>query len=92
MTLPETIPNSLEEAVELLEARLDPEAWAVIASASTMAIFHMSLGLGIRNAWDLHGTSRLALWFQERDVSDADTMSGLILEMLQKRIKGEPVG
>ena len=48
-------------------------------NSGEMSIFHIGLGMWLRNNWKLWGDSRLSLYFNTKGVCNADNMSGYIL-------------
>jgi hypothetical protein len=76
-------PATLAEAHAELERIFSPQELAKIDSMPSedgMIQYHMPFGTGLRNRWGLWGDSPLAKHMQELGFSDADAMSGVILE------------
>jgi hypothetical protein len=52
---------------------------------------HFGVGMWMRNNWGLWGGSRLSKYFNERGYWHPDDMSGEILSLYYKRLKGEVI-
>lgn len=77
------IPTTLAEAHAELERMLPSKELAEIdamASEDDMSLYHMGLGMGIRNSWGLWAGGPLAKHMQELGFTHPDDMSGVILE------------
>ena len=87
----EGVPKTLDEAVDALIAGSEPEAIAGVRRGEfDPTRLHHGLGTGIRNGWGLWQHSPLARWFYARGVYHADDMSGIILDAVKHRVRGEP--
>lgn len=86
-------PRTLEQALDRLDANLQPEVKLRVRCVreGDLALFHMGLGLAIRNGWGLWGDSALAQWFKARDVRHPDDMSAIILHSYWRRLHGYPI-
>ena len=80
------LPETVDEAVERLLSVLEDEHKAVLAfmQEEELLDLHFSLGLAIRNAFDLHVPSKL---LASCAVVHPDDASGLIIQALWRRFK-----
>lgn len=85
----EKIPETLEEALSMIESELAQEDRKVIAESSPSE-FHFSVGMGLRNRWKLWTGSSLSLWFNKAGIKHPDDMSAIILTALKHRVVGTP--
>jgi hypothetical protein len=78
----DTIPNTLEEAIQVLDAMLCDEDKEYLRTEENAAILvHDSLGRWIRNNWSLWGDySPLKKQFIDRGITHPDEMSHNIIE------------
>ena len=93
--MPETamkIPETLEEAVEMIKAWDGVDEWVELDAVDTaIGIVHHGSGRRIRNAWGLWTGSKLAEQLYERfGLTHADDMSGLILHCAWRELNGLP--
>jgi len=57
-----------------------------------MNLYHMSMGLWMRNNWGLWKGSRLAKWFNAQGIIHPDDMSGIILTSFWRHLNNKPIG
>ncbi|CAN5823199.1 hypothetical protein BH09VER1_BH09VER1_41460 [soil metagenome] len=79
----EKIPTTLAEAHAELEKSLPPKELAKIdamKSEEDMIVYHMGLGMGIRNSWGLWSGGPLAKYLNGLGFTHPDDMSAVILE------------
>jgi len=82
-------PTTLEEAIELLHGGLTGEEVDAIYEEPSEA-WHNSVGRDLRNSWGLWARSPLAIHIMNHyGLGHADDMSGLILEGLRLKVRGE---
>jgi hypothetical protein len=80
-------PSSLEEAVDLLMKDMTEEEITFLKEHSAVTCHH-TVGQEIRNEWGLWRGSPLSLHFKKRfGLGHADDMSGLILSLIDLRMK-----
>lgn len=87
------VPSTLGEAVDILEAGLEPAEREEIRAGRLEAISaHHTIGRWMRNAWSLwDGNTPLCRWFSEAfELGHPDDISGIVLEALVKRVRGGP--
>ncbi len=85
------VPNNLHEAVECLKKHPDQEGIKKFGDTpfDELGLYHMSLGLSIRNAWGLWaGDTALAKFFFNKGITHPDDMSGIILDSLWLSLNG----
>ena len=76
------IPKDLENCFTELDRTLtdvNKKEIAALKQKDDMVMYHMGLGMWIRNNWGLWGGSRLQQYFIQHGVSHPDDMSGIIL-------------
>lgn len=79
-------PCNLRDAHEKLDSILSKNH-KVITDETNMIEFHMGLGMWMRNNWGLwSGKSRLLPFFQKRNITNPDNMSGYILDTYKERV------
>ena len=83
-----SIPNTLEEAVEVLFSCLEQSDIDYVKQNSDDGM-HFGIGMWIRNHWGLWTGGPLAQYFNSLKIGHADDMSGLILTALVRKIKKE---
>lgn len=85
------VPKDLDDASNVLVRTLKPDIADDIrrSSDSSMASYHFSLGLTVRNQWKLWNGSRLAHYFESHGVTDADDMSAQILQGVWRKLHAE---
>jgi hypothetical protein len=90
MMIAETIPETLEAAVDSLYASLAEDEKAYMrTSESTPGQQHMWGGMALRNRWGLWRDSVLARHFKDRfGLGCADDMSAMILKSLWAKVRG----
>ena len=81
--------KNLKGVVDILHSNLTKKEKVIIEKAEDMSEFHHGYGTWIRNNFGLWKDSDLAKWFISRGVDHADDMSGIILDALHKKCKGE---
>jgi hypothetical protein len=62
---------------------------AIETESQFVGLTHLSLGMWLRNNWDLWG--RLSAYFNERGVHHPDTMSGIVFTSYYRHLRGEPL-
>lgn len=82
-------PKSLTEAIDILYASMSDEEKTFVQDNGTV-ILHHSFGMAMRNNWGLWSGSDLKEFFVTTyGIEHADDMSGLIMDGLEARVKGE---
>jgi hypothetical protein len=85
------IPETLEDAIEFLDAvQSDEEKAAIQTIALTTEGHCYCFGMGMRNSWGLWQRSPLALWFRSIGIQHADDMSGIIGTCYRRHLDGLP--
>jgi len=77
------IPKNLDDCFIQLDNMLseeDKQSIKQLENKKETIKFHHVLGMWIRNNWGLWGGSRLQKYFMEKNITQPDTMSALILE------------
>ena len=54
-------------------------------------LYHMSIGMWMRNNWGLSGGSRLAKWFNTKGIYHPDDMSSIILLSFWRHLNQKPI-
>lgn len=87
------IPRDLEDALVELEKMLPPEIIKDMKDKTEdeMGDYHMSLGMWMRNNWDLWKGGRLSEYFLSIGVSHPDAMSGIILDSYWRKLHDKPL-
>lgn len=85
------IPTDIEDCIRELNRILSQKDKEEIAKSSDgeRAMYHMSIGLWMRNNWGLWGGSRLKKYFLDKGVNHPDNMSGIILSVYYKSVTGQ---
>ena len=76
------IPANLGECMEALDKELrevDKQEIKALPDRSDTIMYHMGLGMWLRNNWGLWSGSRLLKYFRDRGITHPDDMSGIIL-------------
>jgi hypothetical protein len=76
------IPKDLGECFTELDRFLpevDRKEMQALANRGDMILYHLGLGMWMRNNWSLRGSSRLQKYFLDKGISDAEEMSTVIL-------------
>lgn len=83
-------PTNLNEAVDLLYSWLDNNDIARI-NTSSADMQHFTFGMYLRNTWKLWDKETpIVQWFRnELKIGHADDISGIILDSLYAKVKGE---
>lgn len=79
MTKEEKIPNTIEEAIAILDKELPNEDKNFLLENGALSVHH-SLGRWIRNNWGLWGDSELKQFLMEQGFEHPDDMSNYIIE------------
>lgn len=95
MLIPEGIPATLDEALDVLCANTSAEDRAFVESTTeeeALGGWHHSFGMALRNEWRLWhpAESPLARHLAGIGFLHADDMSGAILRSYHRRIRGQP--
>ena len=86
------VPENLEEAIEAFKEMLPEIKRKEIASGQLNIIsLHHGPGRWIRNNWGLWSGSKLQEFFHDLGIRHADDMSGIILESVQRDLRGEEI-
>ncbi len=87
------VPISLEDAFVELRKMLPPQAIEKMRSGTEeeMSLYHLSLGMWIRNNWGLWGGSRLSKYFNGLGLHHPDDMSALILSTFWCHLNSKPL-
>ncbi|HEU4389873.1 MAG TPA: DUF6794 domain-containing protein, partial [Blastocatellia bacterium] len=76
------IPRDLGDCLLELDKRLseiDKHEMRALAERDDMILYHLGLGMWMRNNWGLWGGSRLQKYFADKGVSHPDEMSSIVL-------------
>ena len=86
------VPRDVDDAIATLACQLPPRDLQELTAASEedLALYHLGLGMGVRNGWGLWGDSRLAHHFREIGIQHPDDMSAIILDSLWRRLHDQP--
>ena len=88
-------PTTIDEAIEILFSSLEADDIAFIKDPESSSVsLHFTVGMGLRNYWHL--------WAEESPIKDdfkkrfnlfghADDMSGMILDAVWAKVRGEDV-
>ncbi len=94
VNLPREAPKNLEESIDVLMSVTSKEIknWAKCLSDQELnLVLHHSLGQNIRNRWKLWRKSDLSNYMNGLGIYHPDDMSSVILDIFQRRLKGEDV-
>lgn len=86
MTKEEKIPNTIEEAIAILDEELSQEDKDFLLEKGPIAVHH-TLGRWIRNTWGLWTDSVLKNVLTEQGFTHPDDMSNHIIEEYVKHLK-----
>lgn len=89
--IPKDIPKTLDEAIELLQKQCSPEDIELLKKEGHPPGWHFSGGMSLRNDWGLWHGSVLAKHFNSLGIYHADDMSGIIMESLIRKLRGQPL-
>lgn len=86
------IPETLDEAVDMIIATIpDDQKAAFAAGSDDLRHFHHGWGTGLRNDWGLwFGLTPISRYLREHGLFHGDDQSGVIMEAVMARLKGEP--
>ena len=85
------IPKDLGDSFVELDKTLneaDRKEMLALKDRGDMLLYHMGLGMWMRNNWGLWGGSRLQKYFTDRGVDHPDNMSGVILDYYYDWLRG----
>ncbi|WP_033083873.1 DUF6794 domain-containing protein [Colwellia psychrerythraea] len=87
-----SIPSTLPLAVLNLINTLPSDDLSMIKNGSEDDLnrLHHGFGTGLRNSWGLWYNSPLAQWFNQKGISHADDMSGIIIKSLYRELNDLP--
>ena len=87
------IPKDLNDCFVELEKMLSPELLKEMKSGKEehMIIYHMSLGIWMRNNWGFWGGSRLSRYFNSIGIRHPDDMSGIIFTSFWRHLNNKPI-
>ena len=91
MTPEKVIPTTLDEAIELLQKQCDPKDLEMLKKEGHPPGWHFTGGMAMRNDWGLWHGSALAKHFNALGIYHADDMSGIIMESLVRKVRGQPL-
>ena len=87
----ERLPADLDEAMADLARILNPDQRALLRDYKPIW-WHHGLGTALRNCWGLWSAkSPLGDWFRAKQIFHPDDMSGIVLESLHRRLKGQDI-
>lgn len=85
------IPENLSDCFSELDKLISEDDKEMIHNGDIEpSELHHTLGMSLRNGWDLWGNSRLVKYFHELGIYHPDDMSGIILDSYVNYLKGEP--
>lgn len=86
------IPVDLEDCFKELEKMLHSDFLKEYKNKKEedLAVYHMGLGLWLRNNWGLWGGSRLSKYFNQLGVFHPDDMSGIIINTFWSKLNNKP--
>ena len=86
------IPKDLEDAHHELEKILKPADIEKMKNGTEidMSLYHLDLGMWLRNNWKLWEGSRLSKYFNNMGVHHPDDMSGIILRTFWCKLNNQP--
>jgi len=86
------IPKNLNDAHRELEKMLKPEDIKKMKSGTErdMSMYHLGLGMWLRNNWGLWKGGRLAEYFNKKGIHHPDDMSGIILRTFWCKLHNKP--
>jgi hypothetical protein len=76
------IPTNLAECfgeLDKLVSEIDKKEMKDKPKREDMILYHLTLGMWMRNNWGLHGGSRLLAYFYEKGIRDPEQMSTVVL-------------
>ena len=85
------IPTTLDEALDLLLKKFTAEDLETLKRTGVPPWWHLGGGMAVRNEWGLWRGSALAQQFKALGIFHADDMSGIIMESLVRKLRGEPL-
>lgn len=87
------IPTDLNDCFVQLKKLLKPEDINNMRNSTEddMIMYHLGLGMWMRNNWGLWGGSRLARWFNAQGIKHPDDMSGIILDSFWRHLNNKPI-
>jgi len=87
------MPKNLDECFVQLDAELGPAQIKKLKDGSEedLALYHLGLGMWMRNSWGLWSNSQLARSFLGLDIHHSDDMSGIILTSYWRHLHGLPL-
>lgn len=87
------IPIDLDDAIIQLIRMMPPKDIQKFKNETEQSIvkYHFGFGMRLRNRWGLWNESRLARWFNEKGITHADDMSGIIFTSLHRRLNDKPI-
>lgn len=85
------VPTNLDEAVEIIIKGMGTEDIQFVKDRDNSVSVHHTMGRYLRNSWSLWDKdTHLVQWFiKEHGLCHADDLSGLILDALWCKIRGE---
>ena len=90
----DTLPRTLEDALDRILRGLSDEdrAWVASTSESDLILFHHGWGTGIRNSFGLCGRNTALLSDCGSADMHADDASGVIIQAVWNKLHGLPIG
>lgn len=85
------IPKNLDEALEMLDNEENRKFAKEHQENDFLCELHFSIGMKLRNDWELWHGSTLAKWFNEKGIYHADDMSSIILLAYYRKVNGEDI-
>lgn len=89
-------PATVEEAISRIYDNMNEEEREAIRNQSGMGMFHFTIGMGLRNAWNLWGaipgkpTTLRDDFIANYQLGHADDMSGYLMRAVEAKVNGEP--
>jgi len=86
-------PNNLDEAIDYVIAKFSPADLVYVRSPESSPVHvHGTIGLVLRNAWELWEPNPLTFWFVgNHGISNADDVSAVVLAGVWQKARGEVV-
>lgn len=88
------IPYDLNDCFRQLDSMLNirlKEEFKKVGEGEALGMYHMGLGLGMRNSWNLWNGSRLSVYFNNMGINHPDDMSGIVLTSYHRFLNNKEI-